>query len=237
MQPAIGVLKFERSGRPAPPSGGRRGFGNREFGKAHRSRAKSVLDPCNLVRQKQFVSRNRLSSEWQWRAPKLLITGTERKRFGARWPDRGECVFRVGGGLTKRILIVDDNEDVRRILGLRLRHAGFEVGDAAGGAEALEVLGQGGWDLVLLDLIMPGVDGFEVLRSLRERKGRARSAPPVVVITQYDDIENRQRALALGAARYVAKGNAFDRGFVGSLRQWLGQSDPPARRDSRRSRT
>ncbi len=140
--------------------------------------------------------------------------------------------------MTKRILIVDDNEDVRRILGLRLRHAGFEVGDAAGGAEALEVLGRGGWDLVLLDLVMPGVDGFEVLRSLRERKGDAHgSAPPVVVITQYDDVENRQRALALGAARYVAKGNAFDRGFVGSLRPWLGEPRPPTRRDSRRSKT
>ena len=85
---------------------------------------------------------------------------------------------------------------------------------------------------------MPGVDGFEVLRSLRERKGDAHgSAPPVVVITQYDDVENRQRALALGAARYVAKGNAFDRGFVGSLQPWLGEVRPPTRRDSRRSKT
>lgn len=119
--------------------------------------------------------------------------------------------------MNQRVLIVDDNEDVRRILGLRLQHAGFEVGDAADGAEGLEAVRRGKWDLVLLDLVMPRMDGFAFLQALRATAG----GPPVIVITQYDDAENRQRALALGATHYLPKGYAFERSFIGSVRKWL----------------
>jgi len=119
--------------------------------------------------------------------------------------------------MRQRVLIVDDNEDVRRILALRLSRAGYEVGGAADGREALAALRGGHWDLVLLDLVMPELDGFEFLAEVRDE----RSAPPVVVITQYDDPANRQRALALGAASYVGKSSALDRGFAGTLRQWV----------------
>jgi len=117
----------------------------------------------------------------------------------------------------ERVLIVDDNEDVRRILELRLSLAGFEVGGAADGREGLATLRAGHWDLVLLDLVMPEVDGFEFLAELRGD----RTAPPVVVITQYDDAANRQRAQALGAALLVGKTHALERGFAGALRQWV----------------
>src|SRR3990172_2013009 len=90
-----------------------------------------------------------------------------------------------GEGMNQRVLIVDDNEDVRRILGLRLQHAGFEVGDAADGAEGLDAVRHEKWDLVLLDLIMPRMDGFAFLQALRATAG----GPPVIVITQYDDTE------------------------------------------------
>jgi len=50
-----------------------------------------------------------------------------------------------------------------------------------------------------------------------------RTTPPVVVITQYDDPINRQRALALGAASYVGKSSALERSFAGTLRQWVGR--------------
>jgi CheY-like chemotaxis protein len=123
----------------------------------------------------------------------------------------------------RRILIVDDNEDVRRILSLRLQRAGFEVEDAADGAEGLAAVRRGGWDLVLLDLVMPRVDGFEFLEGLRAANGEV---PPVVVVTQYDDTDNRERAMSLGATRYVSKGTAFERRFVGAVQQWL--SNPAA---------
>jgi two-component system response regulator CpxR len=122
--------------------------------------------------------------------------------------------------MSERVLIVDDNEDVRRILALRLGMAGFDVSAAADGREGLAALRGGQWDLVLLDLVMPEVDGFEFLAELRHD---ARAAPPVVVITQYDDATNRQRALALGATCYVGKSRALERGFPNTLREWVDQ--------------
>ncbi len=120
--------------------------------------------------------------------------------------------------MSERVLIVDDNEDVRRILALRLGLAGFEVRDAADGRAGLEALRGGSWDLVLLDLVMPELDGFAVLAELQDQPT---AAPPVIVITQYDDAENRQRALALGAARYVGKSSALERTFPGTVRAFF----------------
>lgn len=121
--------------------------------------------------------------------------------------------------MSERVLIVDDNEDVRRILSLRLALAGFEVSDAADGRAGLAALRDAACDLVLLDLVMPELDGFEFLTELRA----ADQAPPVVVITQYDDAGNRQRAMALGAASYVGKSSALDRTFPGVLRAWVAE--------------
>lgn len=120
--------------------------------------------------------------------------------------------------MKERVLIVDDNEDVRLILGLRFALAGFEVRDAADGRAGLAELRAGTWDLVLLDLVMPELDGFEFLAELRHEPAEA---PPVVVITQYDDALNRQRALDLGAAQYVGKSSALDRAFPGAVRNWV----------------
>jgi DNA-binding response OmpR family regulator len=129
----------------------------------------------------------------------------------------------------ERVLIVDDNEDVRLILALRFALAGFEVRDAPDGRAGLAELRSGDWDLVLLDLIMPELDGFEFLAELKDAKER----PPVVVITQYDDAVYRQRALALGAAQYVGKSSALDRTFPGAVRNWVqelkAQRTSPAR--------
>ena len=118
----------------------------------------------------------------------------------------------------ERVLIVDDNEDVRRILALRFALAGFEVRDAADGRAGLAALRAGSWDLVLLDLVMPELDGFEFLAELQDAP---EEPPPVVVITQYDDALYRQRALALGAAQYVGKSSALDRAFPGAVRDWV----------------
>lgn len=132
----------------------------------------------------------------------------------------------------RRVLIVDDNEDVRHILGIRLQSAGFDVSGAADGEEGLEKVRQQTWDLVVLDLVMPRMDGFEFLTALKQMPG---STPPVVVITQRDDAETRQRVLALGAAQHVPKGHAFSREFVSTLRRWTApppmtasESKPPA---------
>jgi CheY-like chemotaxis protein len=111
--------------------------------------------------------------------------------------------------MSRRVLIVDDNEDVRQILSWRLRRAGFDVSGAPDGRTGLALLRAGHWDLVLLDLLMPEMDGFEFLAAVQTDPLK----PPVVVITQYDDPESCRRAMALGATSYFGKSSALERTF------------------------
>lgn len=67
-----------------------------------------------------------------------------------------------------RVLVVDDEGDIRVIVGLNLGLAGLEFGEASNGSEALEILRAGDWDACILDLSMPEIDGFGVLDALRE---------------------------------------------------------------------
>jgi CheY-like chemotaxis protein len=81
--------------------------------------------------------------------------------------------------MTQRVLVAEDDEGVRSFLELLLMGAGYEVDVAVDGRETLEKLGRGPHDLLLLDLMMPHVDGWGVLQGL---KGRS-DAPPVIVVT------------------------------------------------------
>ncbi|MBV8858733.1 MAG: response regulator [Acidobacteria bacterium] len=104
--------------------------------------------------------------------------------------------------MTKRILIIDDEENIRRVTRLTLEAAGYEVGEAADGERGLEAFGDGaGWDAVLLDQRMPGLDGLETLRQLKQRRPDAR----VIMSTAYASIELAVDAMKLGAADFVRK--------------------------------
>lgn len=98
------------------------------------------------------------------------------------------------------VLVVDDERAIRRLLRMYLTDAGFTVAEAADGAEAVEQVRRGGIDLVLLDLMLPGIDGFEVCSRLREL-GRV----PVIMLTARSDEANRVTGLELGADDYVVK--------------------------------
>ena len=100
-----------------------------------------------------------------------------------------------------RVLVVDDEEVVR--LGYRrvLSTDGFRVMAAGNGAEALDLMAGGRFDVVLLDLRMPGMDGLDVLRAIKERWPESE----VVVITGYPSIETAKEAVKLGAYDYIAK--------------------------------
>ncbi len=102
-----------------------------------------------------------------------------------------------------RVLVVDDDARSRRLLRSLLEPVGAMVTEAAGGAEALELLDPGDWDLVLLDLTMPGMDGFEVLARIRER--RPMEDLPVILVTGMDDGEARLRGLSARANEFLAK--------------------------------
>jgi DNA-binding response OmpR family regulator len=104
--------------------------------------------------------------------------------------------------MSKRILIIDDEENIRRVTRLTLQAAGYEVGEAGDGERGLETFGDGsGWDAVLLDQRMPGMDGLETLRHINERDPTAR----VVMATAYASIELAVDAMKLGATDFVRK--------------------------------
>ncbi|MBX9578667.1 MAG: SpoIIE family protein phosphatase [Gemmataceae bacterium] len=101
------------------------------------------------------------------------------------------------------VLVVDDNEPSRDILARWLSVHGYRVAEAADGRAALDRIGRDDFDLVLLDISMPGLDGLQVLEAVR--RGRDRLDLPVVMVTAHQDGEEVARALDLGANDYVTK--------------------------------
>jgi CheY-like chemotaxis protein len=104
---------------------------------------------------------------------------------------------------TATILIVDDLPANRDLMTRRLERSGFRVLSAGGGPEALEVLKRSPVDLVLLDIMMPGMTGFDVLKTVR--LSRSAASLPVIMVTAKTDSEDVVEALALGANDYVTK--------------------------------
>ncbi|HET6212177.1 MAG TPA: response regulator transcription factor [Micromonosporaceae bacterium] len=101
----------------------------------------------------------------------------------------------------QRILVVDDDPTVSDVVRRYLEHAGLTVALAADGAAALDAFGAQRPDLVVLDLMLPGVDGLEVCRRLRERDADV----PIVMLTALGEESDRVLGLQLGADDYVTK--------------------------------
>ncbi len=100
----------------------------------------------------------------------------------------------------RRILVVDDEERMVRFIRLNLEHDGFLVSEAFDGREALRQLRDISPDLILLDVMMPKLDGFEVLQMIRET-----SKVPVLMLTAKGEEDDRVRGLELGADDYITK--------------------------------
>ena len=99
-----------------------------------------------------------------------------------------------------RVLVVEDEESFSDALSFMLRREGYEVGVAADGPTALDEFDRHGADLVLLDLMLPGISGTEVCRTLRQR-----SAVPIIMVTAKDGEVDKVVGLELGADDYVTK--------------------------------
>ena len=100
-----------------------------------------------------------------------------------------------------RLLIVDDISDNRTILTRRFERRGFEVVEADNGLAAIELISRESFDLVLLDVMMPGIDGIETLKRIRGQQ----AALPVIMVTAKSESSNIVDALELGANDYVTK--------------------------------
>ena len=99
-----------------------------------------------------------------------------------------------------KILIVEDESGIARFLELELTHEGYTVGKAADGRTGLNMALAGGYDLILLDVMLPGLNGLEVLRRLR-----AESAVPVILLTARDAVMDKVSGLDMGANDYITK--------------------------------
>ncbi len=102
--------------------------------------------------------------------------------------------------MNKKILVVDDEERMLRFIRLNLEHDGFNVIEAVKGHEALDKMRTGMPDLILLDVMLPDLDGFEVLKMVREI-----SSIPIIMLTAKGEEDDRVKGLELGADDYVTK--------------------------------
>jgi two-component system KDP operon response regulator KdpE len=125
-------------------------------------------------------------------------------------------------GGRRRILVVDDEPRMIHFIRLNLEHDGFDAVEASSGTQALGQLRDRLPDLVLLDVMMPDLDGFETLRLLREF-----STVPVIMLTAKGDEEDRVRGLELGADDYVTKPFS-PRELVSRVRAVLRRTESPA---------
>jgi diguanylate cyclase (GGDEF)-like protein/PAS domain S-box-containing protein len=111
----------------------------------------------------------------------------------------------INGFITKapRILVADDEATIRKIIKLVLEQSQYEVVEASSGAEALTIISKNTFDLILLDIIMPDINGLEVLKYMRE--GFSDFELPIILVTGKDKSEDCTRGLKLGASDYIAK--------------------------------
>jgi DNA-binding response OmpR family regulator len=110
------------------------------------------------------------------------------------------------------IMVVDDDQDLRESVAEVLGGAGFSVTQASRGEEALEHLAHKNFDLILLDMVMPGLSGLELLGRIRDKAPKL----PVIMITAFASVENAVAAMRQGASDYVTKPFRID-GLLASV--------------------
>ena len=105
--------------------------------------------------------------------------------------------------MNKRILLVEDNEVNRRLAGFLLRSQGYQVREATSALAAFEMLDKERPDLIVMDIQLPGMDGLEATRKIKEQPATANI--PIIAVTSYAMKGDREKALAAGCAGYVTK--------------------------------
>ena len=103
----------------------------------------------------------------------------------------------------KKVLIIEDDKQMAQALEIKLMHAGFEVKNAGNGEDGLSILEKESFSIVLLDLMIPKIDGFRVLEKLKERKDET----PVIVLSNLSQAQDEKRVLDLGAVEFYIKSN------------------------------
>jgi len=105
----------------------------------------------------------------------------------------------------RSVLVIDDNEDIRHLLTLVLENAGFTVLTGIDGVDGLAQTRLAKPDLILLDAMMPGLNGFEVLEEIRKDRDSKINSIPILMLTSRSSVEDIDIAIDLGATSYMVK--------------------------------
>ncbi|OQY57873.1 MAG: two-component system response regulator [Desulfobacteraceae bacterium 4572_88] len=103
--------------------------------------------------------------------------------------------------MSERVLLVDDEKDFLDVMSERLRNRGFEVSTSASAMEALDNIGQNIYDAVILDIQMPGMDGFETLKQIKKKRPELQ----IILLTGHGTVEKGVEAIKLGAMDFLEK--------------------------------
>lgn len=119
--------------------------------------------------------------------------------------------------MSKKILVAEDEKPMANALSMKLGRVGFEVVNAYDGEECLDYFSKGKFDLILLDIIMPKLDGFKVLEKLKELK----SNTPVIVLSNLSQEDDEKKARSLGAVDFFIKSNTPIINIINKVQEFL----------------
>lgn len=132
----------------------------------------------------------------------MIYTDLENKKTEKKKGNNTKVAQKKETERTYKILIAEDEEALANALSLKLKSVGYAVDLAVNGIEALDLMEKSSYDLILLDLLMPLKDGFDVLEELKERKH-----PPIIILSNLSQEEDIERTKELGAKDFWIKSN------------------------------
>ena len=166
-----------------------------------------VLDPARLVGGEKTAAPLEVSSE----DATATVTDTPFEETSSQ------------PAVDQKILLIDDSLSIRKFVGRMLETAGYEVDTAVDGEEGLRKASAKNYRLILTDLEMPKLNGYEVIQALRSRTQTQQT--PIIVMTTRAGDKHRQMALNVGASSYIAK-PVEERALIQELERWIGRESP-----------
>lgn len=121
--------------------------------------------------------------------------------------------------MAKTILVIEDDKFLRELISQKLFKEGYSVSGVIDGEEGIEKIKKEKPDLVLLDLLLPGIDGFEVLSQIKKDSNLV--SIPVIILSNLDEKENMERGLKLGAVAYLIKAHSTPSEIVDKIKNVL----------------
>ena len=121
--------------------------------------------------------------------------------------------------MAKKILIIEDDKFLRELISRKLSKEDFDISEAVDGEDGIKKIKKTKPDLVLLDLILTGIDGFEVLSQIK--KNPAFSSLPIIILSNLGQKEDIEKGLKLGAIDYLIKANFTPGEIIGKVRKTL----------------